>query len=720
LLILSLFTKLLQHLDERSQALINSAFYTVKPPANGPKKKAKVYPPLEGYLRHLLMVRLEPTEISIAFVSKQLIRCPWNDPSKQCGALIVKIMLKTCRKGRYKAISAVAAVAAKLRRHKPEVCIRLLDAVLEELQWSMENPAFKDQQRTITYARLLGELYGSSLASGQLAVQQLYKFIDFGHEIPEALREASEKHVTASDSTAGQAPAPNHASGVSHVIQEDEEMEESPLEPKVEEEKEAEPVAVSRHSKYDPRVPTTLDLPNSAFRVKLVCTLLEVVGKTIVTRNNIPKIEGFLAAFQRYLFTKTLLPTDVEFALLDTFDLIDSQWRKITKELGGKTKKEDSVEKGLGFPRYSTWLEAHNTTVALEEAEASYDTRARARLDALAGESKTMDGEDTLGSDIMDELMDGDDDSTDDPLSVSARDSLADDHDSVDMETEDDAVEGVADEEEDSQSEGSDEDEESEGSSEEDSDDEEGSEDEFDEQAYMRQLEEEAFERELRRLTMDALEKGKVAARGGKVADTMPSGSQFIKKKQADGPVVESAPMTALGGKQGITFQLLRKGNKGKMEAREIVVPTDTNLAHVATKQDDAAARERDMIKAKVLQYEAESAESQHAGGNVYLEQEKLQVIRNRPLSIDDIDRNFGTTGGNLRPGDKAKPGGQAGRGAAGPGGPTASGGLSSGRGGSSSGRLGPLSARGASSGGGRVAGRGGRGRGSASGRTLV
>jgi regulator of nonsense transcripts 2 len=93
---------------------------------------------------------------------------------------------------------------------------------------------------------------------------------------------------------------------------------------------------------------------------------------------------------------------------------------------------------------------------------------------------------------------------------------------------------------------------------------------------------------------MDALDKGKATTRGGKVADTMPTGSQFIKKKQI---YDESGPAMALGGKAGISFQLLKKGNKGKMEAKQFFVPTDTNLAAIATKQDDAAARERDIIK---------------------------------------------------------------------------------------------------------------------------
>lgn len=221
----------------------------------------------------------------------------------------------------------------------------------------------------------------------------------------------------------------------------------------------------------------------------------------------------------------------------------------------------------------------------------------------------------------------------------------------------------------------------------------------------MKQLEEEAFERELRRVTMEALEKGKNTARAAShgIADYMPSGSQFIRKKQVDTTATETeGPTVALGGQEGVSFQLLKKGNKGKVEAKQIVVPNDTALATRALKYDDTADREHDIIKARVLQYEAESAEQEH--GNVYLEQTKLQVIRNRPLSMEVIDRNFGTSRGD-RPGDNAR-----------------------GRGPSSGGRAPSSGGRGPSSGGGRTAssgsysgGRGpGRGRGRGrGGRTL-
>jgi len=325
-----------------------------------------------------------------------------------------------------------------------------------------------------------------------------------------------------------------------------------------------------------------------------------------------------------------------------------------------------------GFPRYLTWLEAHNATVANEEAEADLEGRTRSRLEALAGKAE----EGTIDGDLLHEeesLDDYDEESINDPLSLSAKESYADERElymESEDETDEDEDEGGDEEDEDSHTEMSEDDSE-ESENENDSDDDECSEEEFDQQAYIQQLEDDAFEREFRRVQMEALERGKSVARGagGKVADSMPSGSQFIKKKPADpakAAGASSGQIMALGGKEGISFQLLKKGNRGKVEAKELIVPSDTNLAKVATKQDDAAARERDVIKARVLQY---SEEASYTGGNVYLEPEKLQVIRNRPLSMEEIDRNFGTTGGNLRStSDKPRPqppagGGRGGRG---------------------------------------------------------
>jgi regulator of nonsense transcripts 2 len=606
-------------------------------------------------------VRLEPKDVSVSAVAKQLVRLPWDDPSQQCGALVCRIMLKACRRGRYRTIEAVAGVASKLRTQRAagEVTIRVLDAVLDELRWTLDNPSFRDQQRMITYTRLLGELYCKSQVSGQVIIQQLHSFINVGHEIPESLREACKKLAKDTEEQDGMLPVYNSAGGVSQTIQEDEEMTDSDLVTKEETLSVQKPVAVSEHSKFDPRVPSLKDPPNSSYRITLVCAMLDVVARSLVSRNNLPKLRVFLASFQRYLFTKTFLPTDVEFAMLDCFDLVDSQWKRVCGRSGSGSEKLDDSENG--FPRYSTWLDAHNATVAFEEAEAAFELQKQTKLELLADETKsvadfsdaTSMNEEDLGS-IMDE------DEEDASVSLHSLESgvSIEEQEHVDVSVDHDTAigeDGNTSDEDGDELEDSDDDEddsdESEGES--DSEDEE-EEEEFDEAAYMRQLEEEAFERELRRMTMEALEKGKSASRKH-VGDSMITGSQIIKKKpnEASKSVDTGAfPGTgvALGGEVGISFQVLKKGAKGKVEARELVVPKDTKLAQVATRQDDEKARERDVIKQRVLKYEEQSAEAEFSGGNVYLEQERLQINRNKTLSMEEIDKNFGTTGGNLLP----------------------------------------------------------------------
>ncbi|KAL7574238.1 hypothetical protein ACA910_012493 [Epithemia clementina (nom. ined.)] len=635
-----------KYLDERLQSSIKAAFFSVKPPQSGSRRLAKEYPPLESYLRYLLLVRLEPTDSTVTEVVKQLMRFPWSKPTADCGNTVNRIMLKACRKGRYKTIEAVAAVVAGLRRRGAvEVSIRLVDSVIEELRWALEHPNFRDQQRTITYARLLGELFCRSQVSGKLVIDQLYDFINVGHEIPPALREASKKMVEM-EKTDGQAqnklPEYNSSGAVAQTIAEDEEMDDMGIEKRKEHEN-LQPVAVSDHSKFDPRVPSDVDPPAAAYRIKLVCTLLEVTSRHLVSKANLVALQGFLTALQRYLFTKPILPTEVEFSLLDTFDAVDSQWRKTTKSAGSLDGTDG------GFKRYQSWLEAHNATVAAEEAEAVDNEKKRSDLEAIADSSKSLEDIMTrmIEQNFDDESISHMDEEEEGSLVFSGKGSVHDRSHGDETESENDDADRSDQEDEDLESE-----------NEGESDDTE-SEEIFDEEAYARQLEEEAFERELRRLTMDALEKGKSASRKI-VASDMISGSQVVKKKMPDQqPKVEGEqpkmPSFWPSSKAGVTVQLLRKGNKGKVEAKELVVPMETNLAIAATRKDAAAARERDEIKLRVLQYEADSAEAELTGGNVYLEQEKLQVIRNKPLSIEDIDRNFGTTRGDLRKSDASK-----------------------------------------------------------------
>jgi len=171
--------------------------------------------------------------------------------------------------------------------------------------------------------------------------------------------------------------------------------------------------------------------------------------------------------------------------------------------------------------------------------------------------------------------------------------------------------------------------------------------------AYMRKIEEETFERELRRITVEAVEKGKIAARTttfAKVSDAMPTASQFVRKKAVANELrndVNFPAQITLGGELGMSFKFLKRGHKGRLESRQLVVPRTTNLAKIASKQDDKVAQERNLLKEHVLRYERSF--EQVSSGNVYINQANLPHVCNRPLLMHDIDRNFGNTNEEIK-----------------------------------------------------------------------
>lgn len=305
--------------------------------------------------------------------------------------------------------------------------------------------------------------------------------------------------------------------------------------------------------------------------------------------------------------------------MLDLFDTLDSQLKK-----GSSSKKKSPA---ASFHRHSTWLEAHNYVVAAEKANYLDDARTKTRLLAQAGIMGTENASVEMDGDLLD----------DDMGSVEMSD---DDEESSDEESDDESVADSDSSDKEADAEGdSDIDSESDNESEESDD-----EDDFDHAAYMRQLQDEAFESELRKMTNEALEKGKVSARtgaSGKVSSQMPAAPQFIAKKTIaeENEAGDNNVNVPFGGGEGMSFKLLKRGNKGKMEEKKLVVPKSTNLARVATQIDDEAAKEHDLLKAKVLQYEADSND---AGGNVYLDETKLEKNRNRKLTMEVLDKNFG------------------------------------------------------------------------------
>ena len=100
-------------------------------------------------------------------------------------------------------------------------------------------------------------------------MQQLYLFINFGHEIPKELRQVS--HDLASELPEDHAPAFNSAGGVTQAIMEDEEFDE----------------LVERLRELDPKNPIFKEfLPISRFYLYYVLIICLIVFLNIYCKRN--------------------------------------------------------------------------------------------------------------------------------------------------------------------------------------------------------------------------------------------------------------------------------------------------------------------------------------------------------------------------------------------------------------------------------------------------
>lgn len=90
------------------------------------------------------------------------------------------------------------------------------------------------------------------------------------------------------------------------------------------------------------------DATGDCFRVRLVTTLLDSLGKYFAKGKRRLLMDKYLCFFQRYVLSKTYILMDLEFMLLDTFDSLRPK----------------------NFPKIETLAEANNACRRIRQAEA--------------------------------------------------------------------------------------------------------------------------------------------------------------------------------------------------------------------------------------------------------------------------------------------------------------------------------------------------------------
>jgi len=161
-------------------------------------------------------------------------------------------------KVKYINIHHVANVASGILRYHEDFIVDLVDSVLEEIRVGLEENDPRKNRRRVAVIKYLGELYNYRVLETQTIFDTLYLLITFGHE----------------------------------------------------------------NLRPDPEKSPSIDPVDDFFRVRLVCTLLDTCGQYYDRGTAKIKLDVYLTYFQRYLLSKIKMPSEVEFMVQDTIDML--------------------------------------------------------------------------------------------------------------------------------------------------------------------------------------------------------------------------------------------------------------------------------------------------------------------------------------------------------------------------------------------------------------
>ena len=187
-------------------------------------------------------------------------------------------------------MDVMAILLASLRTfHRPFV-ISLMDQIFEELDRSFERNDFKESQRRIALIKFIGECYNYRVVRTNTLFDLLYRLINVNWN-------QASFSIT------------EFAARINHCYYGGAEVDES---------------ALQSYLQRDDEHMRQLDSSQDSFRIRLICTLLDSLGKFFQRGERKKIMDRFLLYLQRYIFSKTYVLMDLEFMILDTFDTLRS------------------------------------------------------------------------------------------------------------------------------------------------------------------------------------------------------------------------------------------------------------------------------------------------------------------------------------------------------------------------------------------------------------
>nr|XP_033814193.1 regulator of nonsense transcripts 2 [Geotrypetes seraphini]XP_033814194.1 regulator of nonsense transcripts 2 [Geotrypetes seraphini] len=162
------------HLDARYVTMVENAYYYCNPPP-AEKTVRKKRPPQQEYIRKVLYKDL--SKVTTEKVLRQMRKLPWQEPEVKDYVICCMINIWNVK---YNSIHCVANLLAGLVLYQEDVGIHVVDGVLEDIRLGMEVNQPKFNQRRISSAKFLGELYNYRMVESAVIFRTLYSFTSFG------------------------------------------------------------------------------------------------------------------------------------------------------------------------------------------------------------------------------------------------------------------------------------------------------------------------------------------------------------------------------------------------------------------------------------------------------------------------------------------------------------------------------------------------------------
>ena len=456
-----------RNMDLRQQQLLEAAYFMVKPPDRHVVQK-RVYSEIQQYARHLIFTKLASNNVE--YVIKQLRKLPWYTPEEEMESIVVKATLKLSRK-KYTNVPLATDCIAGIAKYYPNLIVRLVDTVFEELTRGMSSSHKSDNQRLLTYIRLMGELYNFSALPAGTIFDLLHFIVSFGYKdigLPElyvaatgAGKEGGKKgDITDNGQKNLFVPTVPESASPADIIN---------------------ALVVNHTCRYFELVPPEvydtnggannvegksfasvfkgidIDPPRNVFRIQMVCELLNCCAVYFMRGSLREKLDEFLLYFQRYLLSKPILPSHVEFAVLDLYDTLEQysrdELRRSLKDLlikekekskgGGKKRKANPEIRALkekianpsaSFARLVSYEEVEGIILARERKKQEDAEKIRVRISAYHMKKGSEQGPSSLSEEGADIDMDGQEKEVedDDDLEEDVNDDDEDDDDGED------------------------------------------------------------------------------------------------------------------------------------------------------------------------------------------------------------------------------------------------------------------------------------------------